>query len=1038
MDIPERLIELIASGNCTLFLGSGASREASAPIGTELIELLMAKFQKHDITSSQLRQFVDVLETTSGVDREDIDKTIVQALQVCSPSEAHLVLPYFVWQGIFTTNYDRLVEVAYDMYRSKRNEPPLQECNIVLKAKDQMHMGVRSHVNLYKLHGCIGSIGPGTPLVLASRDYKVTAKKRRNMLRILKSLATEHSFLFIGFSFADEYMLDLLDEIQEQSPYHQRRSMFLVLPELSRSDSEFFRSRNFEHIPGTFAEFFNGLLTFINKEARKKALTSRIRPVYEVAGRMVSIPTSLRVSLDSQMEIFVPEGIFSKDPKKFLSGFPPSVADLKSRNDIIRDQQGELSDRVSQALSRDTYVRPIIVVLGPGGTGKSTLAARVAYDIAEQGVAISCRLKNPDQWNIDDIVNFCERLECPMLFVIDGIEIRSWLRATRDLRYALSVSRVNATLLVSCQKTVWNEYKNKNRMDDREIEVFDLEDRLSFDEAASLVDKLIEARLLTADSAKKRELEISQIINECEGHLVVALLEIVRGGNFKEIVLNEYENLSERAQSAYRFVALLHQHRISTPGYLLNALSTDDWGVFLDQVIRQESELVIIHDLDAITGRLMFRSRHPVIAKTIIDAVVPEFDDKIRMFRKIFYELGTSAEDRSLALTLLTTESVRREIREEQYLSKFFDCALDLFPEDRDLILQFGRHENKARNYDRAREILGWGRELNPRDSHILHQLGVCAQRRASSESSPLMHHALIQEARAYFREVQEIDPLSRYGYVSEAHLAINLAKKERDPTRKLTLLSEAESIVAQGLHLVREDDHGFLQGCKAEIAGLTGNVDRIIEQLAGLEARNAMAYGSLYHMWASCLVEKKEVDQAIEIIKRGVTVFPGDQMLIHLMLQLLERMLYRTDSRDLVSEFIGVLQKQKNELNVWILFIRGVVEIYDTQYTLAKQTFREVRNRLRSRGSTRIRVFHCDESGSKIQRRGIIQRRNYGRPWIRDLDTGMEIPMDNHQRWESAGKPHDCMFEMGFSLIGPRAFILGKYANCGDVEPPK
>ncbi len=90
MTIPDRLIKLITSGDCILFLGSGATREAVGPVGSELSELLAHKFQKTDILTNDLRTFADIL--AANVDREDIDKTIVEAFSKIHPSKAHFVL----------------------------------------------------------------------------------------------------------------------------------------------------------------------------------------------------------------------------------------------------------------------------------------------------------------------------------------------------------------------------------------------------------------------------------------------------------------------------------------------------------------------------------------------------------------------------------------------------------------------------------------------------------------------------------------------------------------------------------------------------------------------------------------------------------------------------------------------------------------------------------------------------------------------------------------------------------------------------------
>src|SRR5712691_7639232 len=44
LDIPSHILEAIAKGECTLFLGAGASNPAGAPSGEELAELITDEF----------------------------------------------------------------------------------------------------------------------------------------------------------------------------------------------------------------------------------------------------------------------------------------------------------------------------------------------------------------------------------------------------------------------------------------------------------------------------------------------------------------------------------------------------------------------------------------------------------------------------------------------------------------------------------------------------------------------------------------------------------------------------------------------------------------------------------------------------------------------------------------------------------------------------------------------------------------------------------------------------------------------------------
>ncbi len=1019
MIIPDKLIQLIISGDCILFLGSGATREAGGPVGRELSELLTHKFQKTDISTNDLRTFVDIL--ASDIDREDIDKTIIEILLKIRPSKAHLMLPNFCWQAIFTTNYDRLIELAYDTFFQLQNAHPLQDHNVVLKAQDQSPLINRSIVSLYKLHGCISAISHGNPLVLTSGDYRSTQKKRGRMIKSLKSLVHEYAIVFMGFSFTDQYLLDMLEEIEEESPYHSRRKMYLVNPKLSESEQKFFKTKNIEHIPFTFGKFFEILMEHVNHEDRKKALQSSLPTVRNITGETVTLPPKLKISLESQLEILTPRGHPKENPREFLTGSPASLGDLRNRNDILRDQEHKLAVEVEKKLNSDDYIRPMIVILGPGGTGKSTLATRIAYNFAEAGKAVSLCLKNPDLWKIQDIVAFAKIVCSPLIFVADGVEVRSWLHKIKDLRNELSIARVNAILLLSCQKAVWNEHQLK--VGDQTVTVFNLDEQLSKNEASSLVNNMVKAKLLKTLSQKEKEKQISHIINDCEGHLIVALLELVHNGKFRDIVLKEYNNVSDRAQKAYQYVALLHQHRLSIPDSLLNAVSTRDWNLFIDEVIRQEAELVIIQEMDASHRRLWFRSRHPLIAKVIIDVVVPKHEDRVRMYRKIFKELGTSSDDRAFILTLLTTESIRNEIREDKYMAEFFAQALDLFPNDMDLILQFGRYENSAKNFDRAKEILEWGKSLNPRNSYILHQLGVCAQRRLNIEQDEILQDALIQEARSYFLQVQEINPTSRYGYVSEISLALGIARRTNDKEEKLNLFSEAEDTIRRGMDLVREADLVFLKGSRAELANCAGSPEEVIVQIEEIDAHDKIRYGSLYHLWASCLIKLNKENPAIQVINKGLDKFPGDERLNYLMLELLENLLYKSESRRLATELVEGCRDAEN-VKVFTFFIRAVIQVYNSQYVPSKSTFREIRSKLGYHASTRIRILWLDEEGKAISSQGKISYRKNERPWVKNVETGSTLPMDNYNYWEKLGKPNNIKFNTGFSFAGPRAVV--------------
>ncbi len=1023
--VPIQLRDSITEGSCVLFLGAGSTREAGGPVGRELAGLLADHFRKSDIQTADLQLFADQLTSLPDVHREDVDSKIITILRPFSPAAAHRAIPKFCWKAIFTTNYDRLVEQAYETAHAVTGEHPLQDLKPVVKSNLSLPLTDPGQVGLYKLHGSIESIDRGARLVLTSRDYAETKKNRRHMLRQLKALATNHTILFVGYSFGDGVVLSLLDELQQESPYSSRRRMFLLDPGLTPSAADAFRAQTIEPLSIGMGDFFAQLESHTSVELRKRALAARLRPVSDTSGSPVTIPIRLSVSLDPQIDVLGPTTYPARDGRRFLSGLPPTAGDLRSRNDIERFQLEALKQLVVAHLDSEGVIRPMVIVLGPGGSGKTTIAMRAAYDLAAERKAVAFRLKAHEFWRRRDLVDFAVRLNCPSIFVVDGIEVTATYKAMRDLRNDLSSSRARSLILCSCQKAVWNglaaDYEQRDAI------ALDLEDVLSPNEAGALVDQLVANGLLARPAPRQKEKQVKHIIDECEGHLVVAMLELVRGGQFNDIILGEYHNLQDRAKAAYTYVALLHQHGISMPDYLLNAVTVNDWTAFTNEVIRQESELIIVQDLNYGAGRIAFRTRHPKIAKVITDVVLPHHEDRIRMYRKLITALGTAEEDRRFLLSLLTSRSVRDEIREEQYISEFFDLALDLFPDDRAFILHLGKFETHVGNLDRAKETLEYGRSLDLTDSYILHQLGVCYERIADRESRETISSRKYQDALACYREKQVLDPSSHYGYVSEARLLVKRAQHETQDDQRMLLLAEADDSIRRGLSLVRETARGAILEAKAALIAALGDRNAVVTHLQSLRERGELRYAGTYQLLASSLLELGRNEDGVAVIEEGLDVYPGDIGLTGLLLEKLELRMHDPNVRQRCATLLSD-ERVLNARETQTRFLRAVTDYYESHFQRSREGFRQLRERLRRAAPTRIRIYLSDEEGIPRNVRMLITRAAGGQLWGRDIETGYRMPVGNARKWEELGKPEGARCEVGFSLAGPRCVILSKW----------
>src|SRR6185295_6975023 len=325
---------------------------------------------------------------------------------------------------------------------------------------------------------------------------------------------------------------------------------------------------------------------------------------------------------------------------------------------------------------------------------------------------------------------------------------------------------------------------------------------------------------------------------------------------------------------------------------------------------------------------------------------------------------------------------------------------------------------------ERARELLLWGRSIEPRDSYIIHQLGVCEERRADKAENSVLMEARRQEARALYRLKQSLDPASHYGFSFEARLLCKWARNLEGEER-LEMISGALDTIRRGRELVREDELGVLRECEIAANSLLGDQRAALCEIEQLEATNGLRYASSYHLVAIVHLSENRQFEAMQAIERGMTNFPGDRRLVSLLLEVFEKSFHRSEIRERSRAFL-LEQDGANELDPRLLFLLAVLERYDERFARSRSVFDRLRTSLNRRPSTRIRLTLCDEDGQSLELKGRVKVASRGRLFIVDQESGERIPVDNRERLESLGSPQAVSFKLGFSLAGPRACVVG------------
>ena len=127
MEISPWLMEKIQIGETVLFLGAGAARGAKSPSGAtaltgfELRDRLSDKFLGGKLKEKSLVQVADYAKYDAGL--SEVQSFIGSLFMDLEPADFHLLIPTFRWLAIITTNYDLVIEKAYERCSARLQTP---------------------------------------------------------------------------------------------------------------------------------------------------------------------------------------------------------------------------------------------------------------------------------------------------------------------------------------------------------------------------------------------------------------------------------------------------------------------------------------------------------------------------------------------------------------------------------------------------------------------------------------------------------------------------------------------------------------------------------------------------------------------------------------------------------------------------------------------------------------------------------------------------------------------------------------------------
>lgn len=340
-----------------LVFGAGSSMPSGAPSANELKASLAQKFNIANPDTLTLPDLCAVIERR--FDRRDLIVFLRQRLEKLVPSGGLINMPRFRWSGIFTTNYDMLIERVYE-----KQQVPLE----VFSSNYDFHsQGFEEKSALYKLHGTIEkdtAFGDRSRIIITGSDYDLTQEYREILYTKFRDQLSRCSAVIIGHSLNDPDLREVIDEaLRLKKSSGAPGKIYLLIFQRNEDLALVFETRGFEVCFGGIDEFFAELA---KNEAPTQLVMELTNDVTSAAPAVN--PSSLDVSAAMANE--------AGQLERMYNGRPASYGDIARGWTFNR----EISDRIEAQIA-DPNGRRLAYILGAAGVGKTTAARKVLFSL---------------------------------------------------------------------------------------------------------------------------------------------------------------------------------------------------------------------------------------------------------------------------------------------------------------------------------------------------------------------------------------------------------------------------------------------------------------------------------------------------------------------------------------------------------------------------------------------------------------------------------------------------------------------------------
>ena len=1033
MNLPLTLIDKIKEGKVILLLGAGALYGAQlaggkkVPLGNDLRDILCDRFLSGEFKDRTLK-FVSEL-SISQHSLSDVQDFIKDYFLDLEPAKFHLKIPLFHWRALFTTNYDRLLEICYDRVNNR-----VQTYTTILSNDDRLDETriTNDKVPIVKLHGCITRThDQRLPLVLTTEQYNDTLEINRDRLfSHLYDLAYENSIVFVGHSLEDHNISYVIEKLNKQVKEGQRH--YLLKPKIKNVEKDYWSQKKITALDSTFEQFLDCLENNVSNNDRVLSLVrpSKKHPIQAFFIDHTHPSDELVRFLTEDAELVSDDlPINSGKAKDFYRGLNQGWYPLSENLAISRRLENEIFEKIIEGAEANKKSNTeLIVIKGEAGSGKTILLRQIAWRSRNTKLGIFLWIKQNSSIDVYIIEEIIEKTKERVFIFWDDTSTN-----VADIyRFLGKAQKKNLpiTIFTAERYNEWNT-KCKEELDGLVSELFELK-YLSENEIEFLLEKLEKYDSLGPNlTNKNRNIQKKELRDHHGRQLLVTLHEATMGERFEDIIFDEYVSISpEDAKSIYLTICTLYRLRIPIRAGLISRIYDVSFDDFQRKFYAPLEKVVFAVNENGQDHHYV--ARHPEIAEIVFRTALAQPDRRLYEYRKIISKLNIAySSDRTSFRSMIRAKTLHELFRTYEDVKSIYDHALDCMGDDPYLLQQMAIYERirDNGNLQLSIELLLKAKDLAPFDYSILHTIATIYRELANRTTDIHKKNKFRNEAKSFLRQV-----ITKQGtissYISASQIDISLDILENLLSDKDSLQSTQQEIIRNtqkelSNHQRKYPTDNYTTGLELRLSVLLNDQIAAIKAMEkSFEEQNREPFLAI--RLAKYYQDNDLHDKAIQVLKLALERHRNNQQLCFHFAEL-TRLNHRHNDEDLVYYYYHSFTPNDSNYYAQFWYARYIFmscESKKNQY--ARSIFDNLRKASLSLDErVKIRDHEVDENGVLKKFTGTVIRKRQGFGFIQIDGFGFEIffsdnSLSDNMLKDSITEGDRVELNIGYSFKGP------------------